>query len=72
VNGKTKKRRARRSKASLQGGGVAGCVYAKTAAPPAVAALAIALYKLRAKPDQRGKISGNQRAKPAEWGAARP
>ena len=42
---------ARRSKATFQGGGVAGCVYAKTATPPAVAAPGVALYKLRAKPE---------------------
>jgi len=42
---------ARRSKATFQGGGVAGWVYAKTATPPAVAAPGVALYKLRAKPE---------------------
>jgi len=42
---------ARRSKATFQGGGVAGCVCAKTATPPAVAAPGVALYKLRAKPE---------------------
>jgi hypothetical protein len=51
--GRTERKNAavRRSKATFQGGGVAGCVYAKTATPPAVAAPGVALYKLRAKPE---------------------
>jgi hypothetical protein len=46
-----KKRHRPALEATFQGGGVAGCVYAKTATPPALAAPGVALYKLRAKPE---------------------
>src|SRR5215471_914977 len=62
VKRKTKSAAARRSKASLQGGGVAGCVCDKAAAPPAMAALGLSLYKLRANPGWARKSSVNQRA----------
>src|SRR5262245_40258204 len=62
VKRKTKSAAARRSKASLQGGGVAGCVCDKAAAPPAMAAPGLSLYKLRANPGWAGKSSVNQRA----------
>jgi hypothetical protein len=67
---KTKSAAAGRSKASCQGGGVAGCVYAKLRRRQRWRRLALRFTSFVPTPSDGGKISRNQQDESAEWAPA--